>query len=128
MKVWSWHCTHDYFVETSRMKPAEKVILAPMQMNYTHYRMPICMEFIPTKLITEPEEALAQAFDYFNWAWNEFEAPGNVNDTARLYNTHSSQSVGDIVEIEGEGYWMVMSSGWKRLSDDDLHSLTEAVA
>ena len=125
MKVYSWHCTHDYFAETSRMIPTtgKDDRLTPIRLNHTHYRVPVSMEFTPERLFTDPEHVLAKAFDYFNWVQWEFDAPDEVNACAHQYETHASQSVGDIVEIEGEGYWMVKGSGWKKLSDADLHSL-----
>jgi len=86
------------------------------------------MEFVPDKLHTEPEEVLQQAFHFFNWVSQDYVAPEKVNEFARKYGSHASQSVGDMVEIVGEGYWMVMPFGWEKLKDEDLYGyMTETV-
>lgn len=111
VKVWSWHYCHD-LCRTSFSFAVERAL--PMRRNHSHYRLPVCMEFEPDALITDPEKVLGLAFDFFNWVSNEdMIAPTEVNVNVNQYGTHASQSVGDVVEIEGEGggWWLVAGHG-----------------
>ena len=109
VKVWSWH-----------YKGFDKDVL--IHRNRTHFRLPVCMEFEADSLVTDPEVVLGEAFDFFNWVGVDFCAPVEVNENARQYNTHASQSVGDVVEIEGKGggWWMVKGLGWQKLTEAEM--------
>ncbi len=114
IKVWSWHCIPDYFTKANF---AEKGVIPPFNFNTTHFRLPVPLE-VPANI--ESKDALGWAFDFFNWTHVDFLAPDEVNDSAREHNTHASQSVGDIVEIEGKGFWLVRGVGWEKLSIFDI--------
>ncbi len=115
LKVRAWHGNHNYFREASF---AGDGVVPPLGLHRTHFPLPILMEAPPNM---DNTDVLAWAFDFFNWLHLDFHAPDAVNEVAREHDSHASQSVGDIIEIEGVGWWMVKSVGWQKLAFADMY-------
>jgi hypothetical protein len=117
VKAWSWHYTHDHSRKFSFLLSNR---IPWFVFNKTHKCLPLsCV--VPGEALDDNQIALAAAFDFFNWAHlPDMYAGPKVNNFCAAHQTHASQSVGDIVELEGIGFWMVLGVGWKKLNFNPL--------
>jgi hypothetical protein len=126
VKVNAYHWLHDF---SRQFMMSAKNNIDMVEFGVTHKQIPLVMEVEDNE---DVEVILGQAFDFFNWMTDnrEGQAPNDVNLFCIAHEVHASQSVGDIVEIEGKGFWMVDGIGWIKLDipskeDEEIDKLAE---
>ena len=109
MKIKAWHRVHEHLSPTHFLTPSEDV-----ELGVTHVCLPTLL--VTTEVFEHTESYLGQAFTHFNWVHDFDDVAALIQAFVRSNNTHTSMSVGDIVElVDLNEFYMVQSFGWKKL-------------
>ena len=115
-RVEALHCTSDFF-RRSAFKDTPGIHGEDWEVGTTHFKIgEMC---IPLTNLDNPKElagVLNDAFRFFNWVDQNFEAPDLINAAARLTKTHASMTAGDMVRI-GKRYFYCAPVGWTLIGE-----------
>lgn len=120
IKLEAFHCTQYFFGIRHYLPKAEKLERGfHWDTNYTHFKIG---EYEVNDCIPIME-ALAIAFQHFNWVSSDFVPSAKAQLTIKEHNEanvqyhhiHTSMTAGDIVKVNGD-FWYCNDVGWYKLS------------
>ncbi len=111
MEIKAWHANNEYFAEvTSFIFSKDRPSFA---LNDTHVELPVS-----TSVEGDSVYLLEKAFEFFNFCVSDHITINTINDFAANNNTHTSMSIGDIVEfVETKEFWICECIGWTKLDN-----------
>lgn len=110
MEIRAWHSVGSDFICSGIFgnQPAVKL-------GITHVCLPVSIEVLTP--LTETDHYLGKAFEYFNWIRDEDILTSiEIGPFIRQNNTHTSMSVGDVIElVDVKEFYIVEDVGFRKL-------------